>query len=285
MVNKQIIKSSYVPLQPGFEKGNSYYIENSQRYNNTNSTILYYQFKTNKGLKNSLSVIPDGCFDILFCCDNKSPFAYIYGSVDEYKKIEFKSDTEYFGLRLLPGNLEKGSKCSLKELINTYIPLDEMLSIDFSLVEKIFCGETFSQRIKLINELIGTSQLISNHPNKLNYALNMIYRSKGNIRIKALTDDIGCSERYFRTQFEKYIGMSPKSFSQIVKFQSSLFMLKNPHRYAISDVMDEVGYYDQAHFINTFKSFGYITPTQFIGMYSNKSMNSQIIDHITITQS
>ncbi|RJS63861.1 hypothetical protein CJ485_03605 [Priestia filamentosa] len=51
-------------------------------------------------------------------------------------------------------------------------------------------------------------------------------------------------------QFEQDIGISPKLFSQIVRFQCSLSMFMNDKNYSICDIIEESGYYDQAHLMN-----------------------------------
>lgn len=75
-----------------------------------------------------------------------------------------------------------------------------------------------------------------------------------------LANETGYSTRYLRKQFEDHIGISPKLFSQIVRFQSSLNMLLKNASCSVIDVSNENGYYDQAHLINEFKNFGYDTP-------------------------
>jgi AraC-like DNA-binding protein len=80
-----------------------------------------------------------------------------------------------------------------------------------------------------------------------------------------LANEIGYSTRYLRKQFETHIGISPKLFSKIIRFQCSLNMLLNNNHYTVNDVIYENGYYDQSHLINEFKDFGYITPYKLTG--------------------
>ena len=57
------------------------------------------------------------------------------------------------------------------------------------------------------------------------------------------------------------MGLTPKSFSRVQRFQR---VLRKVHRLPSIDWADvalECGYYDQAHFIHDFQSFSGFTPT------------------------
>lgn len=258
----------FLPLQPEFEMKTDYYIEHMEQEDNNNSTILFYQFKMNENLSESLSVIPDGCIDILFRCDQKNPSAHVCGSVLERKTINLQENYEYFGVRFLPNQETQKMKYSLKEMIDREVPLVEMASIDENILNEIINHQNFYDKISLFKKMIKNNIFSSDSsPSIIQYALNKIYSLKGNININQLAEETGYSSRYLRKQFEDHIGISPKLFSQIVRFQYSLFMLMKNNQYSISDIINENGYYDQAHLIKEFKRFGYLSPKKLSNTY------------------
>ena len=259
--------NNFLPLQPEFEMNTTYYIEHKDTNFSSQSNVLFYQFQMNNTPINSISVIPDGCIDILFQCDEQKPFVNVCGSVLQRKEINFQPNTEYFGVRFLPQAQQ--FNFSVKELLNQEIPLADMLLIEPQLLEKIISEKTFNQRTTLFKDLVGNILLSdSTFPEIIKNALTSIYSSRGNVSMNELANQTGYSTRYLRKQFEEWVGISPKLFTQIVRFQYSLHMLIKIDNQTVFDVVSEHGYYDQAHLIKEFKKFGYLTPKKLMESFS-----------------
>ena len=97
----------------------------------------------------------------------------------------------------------------------------------------------------------------------MHYAVSAIARSKGNVALKGLQIELRLSERSFERKFKEYIGISPKLFSRICRFQASLKQLRNNDFSKLSDVAFENEYADQSHFIRAFKEFAGFSPFQY----------------------
>ena len=62
-----------------------------------------------------------------------------------------------------------------------------------------------------------------------------------------------------------HIGISPKAFQQIHRFQKlSNFLLYNKINLNLTELSYDYHYYDQTHFIKDFKHFSGTTPSQFL---------------------
>ena len=73
------------------------------------------------------------------------------------------------------------------------------------------------------------------------------------------------SAKRFIERFKAEVGVSPKHYCRIRRFQRTV---TRAHRGQIVDwpqVALECGYYDQAHFIHEFRSFAGLTPTGYQG--------------------
>jgi AraC-like DNA-binding protein len=256
--------STYLPMQPGFKQGAAYYIERKPETDwIANYVKLFYQFKHSCS-SGWIPVVPDGCIDIIFCCHPSKPSCYIYGSVLNSKQLYFQTECEHFGIRMLAGQSMKILSHSIAEFIDALIPLVDILSTDCSDILDQICEATFFERIRLFNNLLTkrvTSNLIKDVPNLINYVLQEIYSHKGNVKIDVLANKTGYSTRYIRKKFEEHLGLSPKFFSQIIRFQNALYMFDN--MYTPIDIASELGYYDQSHLINEFKRFHEFTPSEF----------------------
>jgi AraC-like DNA-binding protein len=82
-------------------------------------------------------------------------------------------------------------------------------------------------------------------------ALDGIARSRGQVEIRALAADAGVSKRYLERMFQERVGIGPKAFARIVRFQRVL----NTTGANWAAVAAEAGYFDQAHLARDFKAF------------------------------
>jgi AraC-like DNA-binding protein len=256
--------NTYLPMQPGFKQGTASYIEHKPEMDWVADYVkLFYQFKHNCS-SGWVPVVPDGCVDVIFCCHPSKPSCHIYGSVLYGKQLYFEAGYEHFGIRMLAGQSMKILSHSIAEFIDALIPMADIITTDCSDILEQMCEATFFERIRLFHNLLAkraASHVIKDVPNLINYVLQEIYAHKGNIKVDFLADRTGYSSRYIRKKFEEHVGLSPKFFSQIIRFQNALHMFEN--MYSPIDIANELGYYDQSHFINEFKRFHEFTPSEF----------------------
>jgi AraC-like DNA-binding protein len=91
----------------------------------------------------------------------------------------------------------------------------------------------------------------------------LIHQSDGNISLKNIQKDLQLSERSFERRFKQCVGVSPKLFSRICRFQASLAQLRKNGYNKLSDIAYENEYADQSHFIRAFKEFAGFSPVQY----------------------
>ncbi|WP_293788831.1 AraC family transcriptional regulator [uncultured Pedobacter sp.] len=94
----------------------------------------------------------------------------------------------------------------------------------------------------------------------------LIYLSKGTTTVKELSEQVGWSSRQINRYFNNWLGVSLKSYLNIIRFSNSLKQLKN------GDFYPELNYGDQSHFIREVKKFSGVKPT-----ILNKNKNDRFI--------
>lgn len=67
--------------------------------------------------------------------------------------------------------------------------------------------------------------------------------------------------RQLERNFKKHIGLSPKEYSNIIRFQNALSLIKNENR-SLLDIALECGYYDHSHLVNEIKRNTGFPPSQ-----------------------
>jgi AraC-like DNA-binding protein len=105
------------------------------------------------------------------------------------------------------------------------------------------------------------------------------FRKRPQRRISAVTDQIGLSDRRFIQLFSQQVGLTPKLFCRVQRFQQ---VLRNIASLATNSAIDwpqialTCGYFDQAHFIHDFRAFSGINPTTYV---ANKT---QFQNHVAL---
>jgi AraC-like DNA-binding protein len=86
-------------------------------------------------------------------------------------------------------------------------------------------------------------------------------RNNESFDLSRLAAEFNLSERYIQKLFLNYVGITPKSFFSVQRFNKSLGLVRKANT-SLTNIAYECGYYDQAHFIKEFKSYTGLTPSQ-----------------------
>lgn len=93
------------------------------------------------------------------------------------------------------------------------------------------------------------------------YALGILEKDTTFSRGLAALSELELSERQIERIFQDYIGISPRDFLKISKVNKAVAILNEYPR--LTDIAFECGYFDQAHFIRSFKSLTGLTPGEY----------------------
>ncbi|WP_102346063.1 helix-turn-helix domain-containing protein [Bacillus sp. Marseille-P3661] len=251
--------SNYIPMQPGLEQVTFHYCKPPlNHFRSKLPVILFYEFKINDPAYEYISVLPDACVEIVFELNPSKPTALIGGSVLENKEIRFRSGVKHFGIRLLP---EYGIKLPDEPVIDDHIPFSSFLKQEH-LMEQMLTDNSFHNCINLFNRFIQSDYFaVRDVPEFIQYSIQQSYLTRGNIEINHLAEKTGYTVQYFRKKFEQYTGMTPKLFNRIIRFQNSLNRILDKNG-DLLDIVEEFGFYDQAHLTREFRKFNYLTPLQ-----------------------
>jgi transcriptional regulator GlxA family with amidase domain len=74
----------------------------------------------------------------------------------------------------------------------------------------------------------------------------------------------GLSMRQFERRFSEQVGVSPKLYARVVRFNAALEAKMNAPRRLWTDIAHDLGYYDQMHLVRDFEDFTCENPTAFI---------------------
>lgn len=96
------------------------------------------------------------------------------------------------------------------------------------------------------------------------YAVGQILRQPRQLTIGELTRKVGYSQKHFIHLFRTHVGVTPKSFMRIARFQRVIEGISANSSPDWVSVASDSGYYDQSHFISDFRHFSGFSPGQYL---------------------
>jgi AraC-like DNA-binding protein len=80
-----------------------------------------------------------------------------------------------------------------------------------------------------------------------------------------VVESLGMSAPRFIKLFAEHVGLTPKKFARVQRFQRATAALDSGARHGFIDLALSCGYFDQAHFIRDFREFAGVTPSDYLG--------------------
>jgi AraC-like DNA-binding protein len=128
--------------------------------------------------------------------------------------------------------------------------------------ERLADCRTFEERISVANQFLLPRALAACPRDGVSAAATDILRGAGGARIPAMAGGAGLGLRQFERRFVQQVGVSPKLFARIARFEAALDrMARSPHG-SWTEVAHRFGYYDQMHMVHDFSQFTGETPTR-----------------------
>jgi AraC-like DNA-binding protein len=98
----------------------------------------------------------------------------------------------------------------------------------------------------------------------IQHAIAHINRQPHILSFLQLSEHIGYSQKHFIDLFRKQVGVAPKQYLKIMRFQKAILEAETSHSINWSQLALDSGFYDQAHFIHDFKEFSGFTPNEYL---------------------
>ncbi|MEM6378899.1 MAG: helix-turn-helix domain-containing protein [Bacteroidota bacterium] len=265
MTNIRFIRKHFKPTQPGVGVKDEHviYREFEPASPLQNYIHCYWELKSKQRLAAPFSyrVVSDGCIDLFFNL-NDTTESFIMGFCDKYTAFSIGTEFAYGGIRFYPSIFPALFGTTAKTFVNGEQWLKDHFPFLAEFIRTTFTTD-FLAAIPKIDQFFSVQ--IQDHKPQMDdrffSAFLEILRRKGHLEIEKELNT-GVSPRQLRRLFAHYIGTSPKSFCQVVRFQYILNTLLFPAGQPDDKAFYDVGFFDQAHFIKNFTRFYGVTPSK-----------------------
>jgi len=187
----------------------------------------------------------------------------VAGQIKKHFYLENTAASGVFGIKLRPPALTHLFDIQMDRLADKVVSIDELNEEKLhTLISRLQAGGK-EERTIACNEYFRQLVAASHRPEKLiDEAIDSILACKGVIEINKLCKTLFTTQRQLQRLFKKYIGIPPKIYARIIRF-NYIFQLIKHDQLTWTQVALDAGYYDQAHFIRNFKSFTGEDPSRY----------------------
>lgn len=135
--------------------------------------------------------------------------------------------------------------------------------------QKMAAARSIEQKVLILQHFLHSLLVQEEKDALFEYCIRQIEAAGGGIKIGELEDDTGYSSRWLNMRFRERLGMSPKNFSSIIRFQQYYQALVANKTGFITRKTFYDHYYDESHFIKEFKKFTGYPPSTLIQSNNN----------------
>ncbi len=165
-----------------------------------------------------------------------------------------------------PGGARPFLPMPVTELANQVVDLSCIFgAAAFDLREQLQAPQTNDNRVRILERFFLTrlsyEQALSP---ALGFALTSFQSEKGLCSISEVTTHLGLRPKRFISLFEEAVGLTPKVFCRVLRFQEVLQRITGEQPIRWADLALNCGYFDQAHFIHDFQAFAGLTPSAYL---------------------
>lgn len=160
------------------------------------------------------------------------------------------------------------------------LPMHEFTDQDFeaeSVLGPVIAGlhqrlgecRSFEERVSVMDQFLLRRAHAAGSLDGVAAAANRISHKGGCERIPAFANSAGLSLRQFERRFVQQVGMGPKLFARIARFEAVMDLMARKSTESWTSVAHRFGYFDQMHMVHEFAEFTGQTPTEALGAFKS----------------
>jgi len=170
------------------------------------------------------------------------------------------------GVHFKPGGAFPFLGLPAGDLADTHVDLETLWGRSASRLRERLCeARTSVERFQLLQEALSSRLChgVAQHY-AVSAALEMFGKNQAGPRVREAAKYLGLSQRRFIQVFKSEVGMKPKLFSRIQRFQQTRTFIQHNPSINWADLAVDLGYFVQSHFIREFLEFSGLSPTDYI---------------------
>ncbi len=223
-------------------------------------------------------ILPSGCLQVilnlarnfLLDCptgsrDRRMPPALIVGARSVYEIVDASDMADLIGIVFAPGGFVSFAGDAVHHFSNQSVPLADVWGSSSDCLRDHLLQLTGPKaRLDCLERFLADRLPAQPSMNRMvEFAVDR-FRSRPHIAtVRDVARSTGWSERRFSQVFREQVGLSPKTWCRIQRFQRAVRQLHAGVDVRWAELALDCGYYDQSHFANEFRAFSGIDATTY----------------------
>ena len=222
-------------------------------------------------------IVPDGCAELVAHLaeplmpfgvrrSRSASFARLIGQYTRPIDVVAHGRLDGVGVRFWGPTLHRCFGVDAEDLTNRGVELSSVAPrVDRRLASQLAAAATFADRYDVLADVFS-ELLLSNEDasTPVERAVFAWHGSKGTESVRDVSERAGISVRQLQRRFRVEVGLSPKRFARVLRFQHALRALCDADPGTWGRVAYRCGYADQAHLIRDFRHFAGCTPSALV---------------------
>ncbi len=212
-------------------------------------------------------VIPDTCMDIIFHIDYvNNRITGSFCTLDEHSYRTPASTSSgglcaTFAIRFYAWSACLFAEDSLRGHVNEAFPAYAFFRrLEQALLPLLFREPTLDGKIRAAEPVLLALLHSERADADVLNAIHHLLRTHGRARIGEMANALALSTRQLERRFDAVTGVSPKTFSSLVRYQMLWQDMVLSPRFDALDAVEKFGYTDQAHLLNDFRKRHLMSP-------------------------
>lgn len=218
-------------------------------------------------------IFPDGCMELIFNLKKplarvdgttliQQPTSFIFGQLTKAMHILAANLYSVIAVRFTPFGLSAFTQIPSHEFKGIEVGLENLWGKEGKeLEDQVNTLSTNAAVSAIQNFFIARLKKQKHSLASISYIAGLMEGQGENQTVKHWAEYANLSERQFNRKFNNVIGVSPKEYIKIIRFNKVLHLFDDNNAENLSSLAHQCGYYDQAHFIKDFKEYTGTTPT------------------------
>lgn len=194
------------------------------------------------------------------------PGAWLVGPRPATAFVRREGELHLLGARFKHGTVSSLLPYPVKELEQRIVPLASVWPETYQALSAAIAEKREpSELIKPLDQALTALLAQARKPDPMiRKAVKLIAQHDGDLEVSAMATELGVSRQTVKHKFDQHVGVSPKLYGKLRRFQVVLRRLANANKVDWTQLAQDSGYYDQAHLIREFNHFTGFSPQKFL---------------------
>lgn len=235
----------------------------------------YWFIEDDDELPQQQKIIPDGFNEIIFHYRNpyriklggdweEQSLSLLAGQIRKHFFLENSGASGIIGIKVKPTALTHLFGLSMYQFTDRVVDISSVAALRPLLIqEELKKAAGHEECVILLDSML--KKILSEKKYTItaaDHAVGLILANHGMMTVSDITRQIGIGERQLENLFKKYVGLSPKFYMRIIRF-NYIFKLVQENNQSWSGLAYEASYFDQSHFIRNFRDFTGENPSDY----------------------